>query len=201
MLRWRKKPMVRLLRYHNTNCFFVESTLDNKLLAIDAGWPCTLNEYQREMKKVGLTYQDISWAMVTHFHPDHAGLITDFMADGVKCIVFEDQMEAIDPMETIIWNNWKDYKAIDKSKLITWRVSASRDCLRKIGISGEILRTNGHSPDSISFISDQKEVIIGDLYPVDLVMPDDEKSNNSWELILEKGGQKIFPSHANVFEL
>lgn len=193
--------MVRVLRYHNTNCFFVESTLDNKLLAIDVGWPCTLNEYQREMKKVGLSYQEIAWAMVTHFHMDHAGLITDLVSAGVNCVVFEKQMEAIEAMERTIWKNYKNYRAIDKSKLITWSISDSRDALKKIGISGEVLRTDGHSPDSISFLSDQKEVIIGDLYPLELVMPDDAKSNQSWELILEKGGEKIFPSHANAFML
>ncbi len=193
--------MLRAFRYHNTNCFFVESTRDDMLLAVDAGWPCTLDEYRREMKKIGLKYQDISWAIVTHFHMDHAGLITDLIADGVNCIVFENQIEAIDAMEKTIWKNYSCYRAIDKSKLITWRIADSRDSLKKIGISGEVLRTDGHSPDSISFLSDQKEVIIGDLYPIDLVMPDDEKSNKSWELILEKGGEKIFPSHASGFVL
>ncbi len=193
--------MLHVFRYHSTNCFFVESAIDKRLLAIDAGWPLTLNEYQREMKKIGLKYQDIAWAIVTHFHMDHAGLITDFIAGGINCIVFEDQLEAIDAMEKIIWKNSKDYKAIDKSKLTRLRIADSRDFLSGIGIRGEILRTDGHSPDSISFLSDEHEVIIGDLYPIELVMPDDEKSNQSWELILEKGGKKIFPSHADPFTL
>lgn len=193
--------MLRVFRYHNTNCFFVESTQNSKLLAVDAGWPCTLGEYQREMKKIGLYYQDIAWAIVTHFHMDHAGLITDLISSGVNCVVFENQMQAIDSMEKTIWKNYKSYRAIDKSKLISWRISDSRDSLKQIGVLGEILRTDGHSPDSISFMTDQKEVIIGDLYPIELVMPDDEKSNKSWELILEQGGEKIFPSHANAFTL
>jgi glyoxylase-like metal-dependent hydrolase (beta-lactamase superfamily II) len=104
-------------------------------------------------------------------------------------------------MEKTIRKNYPRYRAIDKSKLITWRISDSRDSLQEIGIAGQILRTDGHSPDSISFLSDQKEVIIGDLYPIELVMPGDEKSNKSWELILEKGGEKIFPSHAQAFVL
>ena len=193
--------MLRVLRYHNTNCFFVESTLEGKWLAVDAGWPCTLHEYQREMKKTGLKYQEIAWSIVTHFHMDHAGLIPDFIADGVTCIVFETQMQAIDAMEKTIWKNYKEYRAIDKSELVPWHISDSRDRLKEIGISGEVLRTEGHSPDSISFLSDPNEVIIGDLYPIELVMPEDEKSNKSWELIMEKGGEKIYPSHAYVFTL
>lgn len=191
--------MLHGLRYHNTNCFFVKSTLADKLLAIDAGWPGTLNEYQREMKKIGLSYQDIAWAIVTHLHMDHAGLVTDFIADGIRCFVFENQRDAIDSMEKTIWKNYPNYRAIDKSRLTQLRIADSRDFLNTLGIRGEILRTDGHSPDSISFISDEHEVVIGDLYPLALVMPDDEKSNKSWELILEKGGKEIFPSHANNF--
>ncbi len=193
--------MLRVFRYHNTRCFFAECAPGNKLLAIDAGWPCTLHEYQREMKKIGLQYQDIAWAIVTHFHMDHAGLIADFVADGIQCVVFETQLAAIDSMEKTIWKNYKCYKAIDRSKLLTWRISDSRDSLRKIGVPGEVLRTDGHSPDSISFLTDEKQVIIGDLYPIELVMPEDEKSNKSWELIMEKGGEKIFPSHGGIFVL
>ncbi len=193
--------MLRVFRYHNTNYFCVESKLGGKLLAVDAGWPCTLDEYRREMKAIGLNYRNISWAIVTHFHMDHAGLLTDMIADGVHCVVFENQTDAIDSMEKAIWKNYNCYRAIDKSKLIPWRISDSREALKQIGISGEILRTDGHSPDSISFLSDEKEVIIGDLYPMELVMPDDEKSNKAWELILEKGGEKIFPSHAAAFNL
>ena len=193
--------MLHVLRYHSTNCFFAESVIDKRLLAIDAGWPLTLHEYQREMKKMGLRYQDIAWAIVTHFHMDHAGLITDFIADGINCIVFEKQLEAIEAMEKTIWKNLKEYQAIDKSKLTQIRIADAREFFATIGIQGEILRTDGHSPDSISFLSDNHEVAIGDLYPLEFVMPDDDKSNASWELIMEKGGEKIFPSHAPSFIL
>ncbi len=191
--------MLHRFRYHSTNCFFAASTRDKKLLAIDAGWPLTLHEYQREMKKIGLNYQDIAWAIVTHFHMDHAGLITGFLASGITCIVFENQLQAIEAMEQTIWKNYPDYRAIDQSRLTRWQIADSRECLSQIGIHGEILRTDGHSPDSISFLSDEHEVVIGDLYPLELVMPDDAKSNASWELILDKGGKQIFPSHANSF--
>ena len=191
--------MLHRFRYHNTNCFFVASALDGRLLAIDAGWPLTLHEYQREMKKIGLKYQDIAWAIVTHFHMDHAGLITDFLASGITCLVFENQMGAIDAMEQTIWKNHPDYRAIDQSKLVSMRIAGAREFFATLGIHGEILKTDGHSPDSISFLSDEHEVVIGDLYPLELVMPDDVKSNASWELILEKDGKQIFPSHANSF--
>ena len=42
------------------------------------GWPCTLYEYQRCMKEIGLRFTDIQIAVVSHFHMDHAGLVGEF---------------------------------------------------------------------------------------------------------------------------
>lgn len=125
-----------------------------------------LDEYRREVKGIGLNYQNISWAIVTHFHVDHAGLITGMVADGVNCIVFENQTESVDSMEKTIWKNNKSYRVIDRSKLITWQISNLRASFEKIGISGEVLRTDGHSPDNVGFLTDGKQVIIGDLCPM-----------------------------------
>ena len=104
-------------RYHSTNCFFVKSSLNQRLLAVDAGWPNTLYEYARNMKTIGCRLEEIAWAIVTHFHMDHAGLITDFLDRGVTCFIFENQVGAVDSMEKTILKNDKTYKLIDKGKL------------------------------------------------------------------------------------
>ena len=90
-------------------------------MAVDAGWPCSLYEYARNMENIGLELKQIAWAIVTHFHMDHAGLIGEFQALGISCIVFENQ-ETIDEMERIIRKNkneYQDYQAIHQEKLIT----------------------------------------------------------------------------------
>lgn len=66
-------------RYHSTNCFFVRSSMGDRLLAIDAGWPGTRHEHAQCMKQIGCRFHQISWAIVTHFHIDHAGLIGQFV--------------------------------------------------------------------------------------------------------------------------
>src|SRR5512135_2292979 len=89
---------VRYFRYRSTNCYFIESA-SGGLLAFDAGWPCSLGEYRRSMKAIGLRLEDVRWAMVSHMHMDHAGLIGEFLERGIECFAFELQREAVDEME------------------------------------------------------------------------------------------------------
>jgi len=59
-------------------------------MAFDAGWPGTLYEYGRMMKTVGLQFENLSWAVISHMHMDHAGLLGDFLSAGIVCFVFDD---------------------------------------------------------------------------------------------------------------
>lgn len=193
--------MTKYFRYHNTNCFFLESPIDHRLLAVDAGWPCTLYEYQKELKTINYRFSQIAWAVVTHFHMDHAGLISEFIESGIQCLVFENQTTTIDEMERVIRKNYKEYRSIDKGRLVEARTSESRMWLRNLGIGGEVIVTPGHSDDSISLVTDDHEAIIGDLAPMDQIMPDDEKSIKSWSAIKGLGAKYIYPSHAALFEI
>lgn len=194
---------MKYFRYHNTNCFFIESKINSKLLAVEAGWPCTFYEYQRVLKTIGYTFDKVAWAMVTHFHMDHAGLISEFINSGIRCFVFENQIDSIDEMESVILKNerYKGYPLIDKNRLVYIKVSDFKRELEELGIDGEVLITNGHSPDSITYITANKEAIIGDLYPPNLIMDDDIKTIESWEKIKGKGVKKVYPSHAEIFDL
>ena len=189
------------LRYHSTNCFFVRSSLNQRLLAIDAGWPGTLYEYARNMKTIGCKLEEVAWAIVTHFHMDHAGLISEFLERGVTCFVFENQIDAVDSMERTILKNDKTYRMIDKERLRPITTKDSRAVLEAIGIMGEAIVTDYHSPDSISLILDDGEAIVGDLPPEGQRIPDDAEHIKNWELIRNKGAKTVYPSHAGVFLL
>jgi glyoxylase-like metal-dependent hydrolase (beta-lactamase superfamily II) len=107
---------------------------------------------------------------------DHAGLITDFIDNGIECYVFDSQVNAIEDMEKTIKKNDKAYKAIQRDKLRIVRIEDSRKVLRSLGIEGEAIVTGSHSSDSISFILDTNEAIIGDLTPREQIMEDDEEA-------------------------
>jgi len=192
---------VLYFRYDNTNCFFVRNSSTQKLMAIDAGWPGTLYEYARSLKTIGCSLENVAWVVLTHFHMDHAGLVSEFMERGVTCFVLEGQIESIDAMEKTIEKNDKTYRRIDKTKLRQIRSTESKAMFEAIGIDCEAVPIDYHSPDSMIFLLPDGEVVIGDLPPEGQMMPDDKKFLEAWQKIRNLGGRKIFPSHANVFDL
>lgn len=190
------------MRYRHTNCFFIEGR-SGSVLAFDAGWPCTLGEYRRMMKTIGLRFEDLRWAIVSHMHMDHAGLVGEFLERGIECFAFEGQREAVDGMELVIMKNgeYGDYRMIDKERLRDTSIPEFAEVLLRNGIPGEVIATKGHSPDSVTFLTGEGEALIGDLYPPSQIMEDDRASAESWALIRRRGIARIFPSHAEAFDL
>lgn len=187
--------------YSHTHCYLLRSNDREKLLAFDAGWPCSLLEYARGVKAAGYRFDCIRWAIISHFHLDHAGLVRDFQDAGIQCLLFENQGDGIDGMERLIARSHKDYRPIFRDRFLPLRTDESRAFLSSIGIAGEVIRTPGHSDDSVSLVTDAHEALIGDLYPLSQVMDDDEASLGSWAAIRALGARHIFPSHAEPFEL
>jgi glyoxylase-like metal-dependent hydrolase (beta-lactamase superfamily II) len=81
---------ITFFRYHNTNCFFIRNIDNDNFMAFDAGWPCTLYEYQRNMKQIGIRFKNIKWAIISHFHLDHAGLISEFIDSNLPLMRIDD---------------------------------------------------------------------------------------------------------------
>jgi len=187
--------------YQHTHYYLLPTADGESLFAFDAGYPCSLFEYARSIKSSGYRFEQIKWAMVSHFHLDHAGLVRDFQDAGIQCLLFENQVGGIEDMERIIKRSYPKYEPILKDGFLRIKTGDSRAFLASIGINGEVIQTTGHSDDSVSLITDAHEVLIGDLYPVSQIMDDDVKSNESWTKIREMCGRFIYPSHAEAFEV
>lgn len=187
--------------YQHTHYHLLPTAGGKNLLAFDAGYPCSLHDYARGVKETGYRFDQIRWAIVSHFHLDHAGLIRDFQDAEIQCLLFENQGGGIEDMERIIKRGYPKYTPILKDGFMALKTSDSRAFLASIGIGGEVVQTVGHSDDSVSLVTDDHEVIIGDLYPISQIMDGDVNSLKSWARIREMGGKYIYPSHAEPFEL
>lgn len=84
--------------YDSTNCY-VNGQGDTRLL-IDVGWPGMLPKLTAHLKRKGIPLQAIRYLLVTHYHPDHAGLAQEVKTTGVKLIVLESQVQAIPLLRT-----------------------------------------------------------------------------------------------------
>ena len=181
------------LSYHSTNYYAIDIN-EGKLL-VDCGWPGTFPQFRAELNRKGITPSEIRYILVTHFHPDHAGLVQEFKDLGAKLILMESQVGFISSLKKHIKGKNTPYTAIREGGNLTLRFRESRKFLASLGLAGEVLETPGHSPDSITLVLDEGSAFIGDLPPRFMIPDDDKVKQASWERISQHNITRIFPAH------
>jgi glyoxylase-like metal-dependent hydrolase (beta-lactamase superfamily II) len=182
--------------YDSTN-YYVLGAGTNRML-VDVGWPGTLPKLLAMLKRKDIALQDIGYLLITHYHPDHAGLAQELKAKGARLIVLEQQLPAI-PVLKAFMKPSNPYVDITLHDNIALAVSGSRAFLKRIDIAGEIIGTPGHSDDSVTLVLDEGAAFTGDLPRPDAV---DESSlasvRQSWNAIRALHARMIYPGHGPV---
>ncbi len=182
--------------YDSTN-YYVLGQGDTRLL-VDVGWPGTLPKLLANLKRKDIALSDIRYLLVTHYHPDHAGLAQEVKVQGVKLIVLESQTQAIPILKTHMKpvNRYVDIRLDDNLNLTC---EASRKFLKTLHLEGEIISTPGHSDDSITLILDEGFAFTGDLpgpqYATNEARPQVELS---WAKIRARRATTIYPGHGPI---
>lgn len=182
----------------HVNCYVVKT--DDFYIAIDAGWPGYIREYKDVLKTHGIKPEKIKYLIVTHFHPDHGGMVENIKKFGTSFILFEHQVPYISAMEKMLRND-RAYWPLDMSTNVVLNIDEAEAFFKENNIPAQAIKTTGHSDDSISVVFQDGTAFIGDLYSPDLVMEDDEKSKQSWHDLRQKGAKTIYPAHGNVYVL
>jgi ribonuclease/clavin/mitogillin len=181
--------------YRSTNYYALD--IKGGKLLVDCGWPGTLPQFTAELKRKGITPKEIKYILVTHFHPDHGGLVQEFKDLGAKLILMESQVGFIAPLKSLIKTKDISYKAIREDDNFNLKFNESREFIKSLGIAGEIIATPGHSDDSITLVLDDGFAFTGDLPPRFIVPDDDTVTQESWDRIYQHAVIKIFPAHGN----
>lgn len=190
--------MVNKLKYGNTNTFFVYGTSGN--LLVDTDYAGTLPAFYRAIKEHNIKISDITYVLATHYHPDHIGLISELMKQGVKLLLIDTQSSHIHFADDIFRRDERlEYQPINIDDSIIINIKDSRDFLKNMGIEGEIISVPSHSEDSIALILDNGICFAGDLEPIEYL---DAYDNNSklrydWELVMSYNPKMIYYAHAN----
>lgn len=186
------------LKYGNTNTFFIRGMNGN--LLVDTDYAGTLPAFYRAIKEHDIKIRDITYVLATHYHPDHIGLVSELMNQGVKLLVIDTQYSHIHFADSIFGRDHSlAYEPIHEDNAIIIRTAESRAFLANIGIDGEIVATTSHSADSISLILDSGECFVGDLEPIEYLAAyeQNEKLKYDWELIKRYAPKTIYYAHAN----
>jgi glyoxylase-like metal-dependent hydrolase (beta-lactamase superfamily II) len=179
--------------YDSTNYYVLADS--HPRLLIDVGWSGTLPKLENQCKRMDIRLADIPYFLVTHYHPDHAGLAQELKRVGCKLIVVEHQLAAIPAMAAYMKpeNHYVEIALTDNTVI---SLEESRAFLARIGIQGEIIATPGHSDDSVSVLLDEGAAFTGDLpHPLMLSDDPDDPARQSWAKIRAHGVKKVYPGH------
>ena len=183
-----------ILKYGNTNTCYIDGGL-----LVDTDYAGTLQGFYRALKSCGIQIKDIRYVLATHYHPDHMGLIGELMKQGVRLLLLDTQYDHVHFSDKIFEKDKLYFEPINETAATVITCAESRAFLAGLGISGEIVSTPSHSPDSISVILDNGCCIVGDLEPMEYLeaYDDNEPLKCDWEHILGFAPKRIIYAHAN----
>ena len=190
--------MLLKIRYGNTSTFLIKGTKSNIL--IDTDYAGTMSAFYKAIKELGIKVSDINYVLATHYHPDHIGLISELMDQGVKLILMESQVNSVHYSDAIFAKEPQlNYKPIDESKAMVLKFDDAYSFLDSLGISGNIGSTKSHSEDSIYVALSDGTFILGDLEPLEYLdaYSDNALLKDDWNEILMQRPKLLLYSHAN----
>jgi glyoxylase-like metal-dependent hydrolase (beta-lactamase superfamily II) len=192
------KPNIVNVGCDSTNYYVIQTPAAR--LLVDVGWPGTLPRLLHTLKRTGFTLSELTHLLVTHYHPDHAGLAQELKHKGLQLIVLENQAAGIQTLKQYIKPKY-GYVEITLHDNLNVRSSESRPFLRRLGLQGEILPTPGHSDDSVTLILDTGEAFTGDLPPAALAGQLSPVVQQSWEKIRARGVRVAYPGNGPLQRL
>ena len=148
-------------------------------------------------QRKGIIFQKINYLLITHYHPDHAGLAQGMKNQGVQLIVIDIQLPFIPKLSQFM--KPANHKEISLVGNINLKANESRKYLKSIRIDGEIIETPGHSQDSISLVLDAGSAFTGDWQsPMAATDESREQVEASWAKIRSFKVKTIYAGHGPV---
>ena len=190
--------MINKLRYGMTNTFLISG--ESGYLLVDTDYAGTMSAFYSAIKQYDIKVSDISYVLATHYHPDHIGLVSELMKQGVKLLVVDTQCPHIHYSDEIFARDKRlNYASINEADATVISCKGSREFLKSIGIHGEIISTASHSEDSVSLVLDEGVCIVGDLEPIDYLggYEDNDSLKKDWELVMSYNPKLIYYAHTN----
>ena len=183
------------LKHGNTNMFFIQG--NNGSLLFDTDYAGTLPAFYKAIKQKNITIKDIDYVLASHYHPDHVGIVSELMNQGVKLLLMDVQKEFVHYSDNIFARDKITYSPIDERQATVVSCEGSRDFLFNMGIQGEIIHTPSHSYDSISLVLDEGDCFVGDLEPLEYLEAYTENAplKRDWECILSFHPKRVFYAH------
>ena len=187
------------ITYRSTIYHVLVSPTSTRLM-VDCGWPGTFGLMKHELERKGLAPAEIDYVLVTHFHPDHAGVVEEMKREGARLLLVDAQLAHVARLREYVKPD-SGYLDIRTDDAVILSAAESRAFLKGLGFEGEIVTTPGHSPDSVSLLLDAGDAFTGDLTHPGQLDPGDLVSRDSWQKLRERGAKRVLPAHGGAWFL
>ncbi len=188
------------IKIRSTNYYLIDT--GQGMFMVDAGWAGALPALRAQLKNWKLDLSNIRFLMITHHHPDHAGLAQEIkQASGARLVILDKQVPFLENLKSF-YEGKGGYEPIRVEKNDLVLGTDNRKALKSIGIQGEMIETPGHSDDRVSLVLDSGMAFIGDLHPPEFVGDEErELTRRSWEKLRQRNARMIYPAHGNPFRI
>ena len=115
--------MIKLLKYGNTNCYYIEEK--NGSVLLDTDWAGTLQLFYSKIKELNI--KSIDYLLITHYHPDHMGIYTPGHSDDSISLILDEGIALVGDLydfnsasafnDEKINNSWKNILSHNISKI------------------------------------------------------------------------------------
>ncbi|MBR1798121.1 MAG: MBL fold metallo-hydrolase [Clostridiales bacterium] len=193
--------MIKEIHYSTTNAYLIKGSKGS--LLFDTGWAGTLPAFCHAMGDAGEKVQDISYILISHYHPDHMGIAQEIADMGPVICAADIQKEYLHSSDKILERDKKTrFTPIRDKDVRFFALDESRDFLAELGIAGAVYSTPGHSEDSISLLLDSGELFVGDLNPLyELELHRGSQIEATWNTLLSLHPRKVYYGHAPAIDL
>lgn len=198
---------------------------------IDTGYKNSFNSCKNKLTSYNISIKDIRYIFLTHVHDDHAGFINDMIRENksIKIIMSHKGIDVLRKGQNsfeggcsglqsylfcllmkIIGNGDHKFPPIKREYEDNLMfISETNKAKIEQELNGTIIETPGHTNDSISLLTKERELFCGDAtmngFPsknnITIWIGNKEDYIKSWERIIKLKPDKIYPAHGKTFEV
>lgn len=209
--------MIHRLRLSISNSWLITAP---ELVLIDSGVPKDLPKLLKAIRRCGIDPVDLKWILHTHGHSDHVGCTRELVKiSGAKTAIHRDELERIraghhgelhpqDWMARAMQSHLHAEFPPFEADHVFESEDVGTSSLAEFGLEGTWLHTPGHTAGSISFVLENGDAVIGDLFRGHILRrncpqpaffyEDGDAIRQSIGRLLETDARRFLPGHFGV---
>lgn len=177
---------------------------DGRAALIDAGCGGAPERILKNIRKAGVTHEQVEYLLITHCHFDHTGGVAE-MKERLSCLVVAHELDApyLEKGDNrVTAASW--YGAAIRPFSVDRRLTGARDEILLGERAIQAIHIPGHSPGSVAYLAESEglKVLFGqDVHgPLDRSLLSDRKDyQKSLKLLLSLNADILCEGHYGVF--